>query len=85
MALPLLGRLPSSLQTRYRQTLNALDGLTVGEQLEVTCQVVVGILAVARLRTEVSHRDSGDFDRLCDAVEEWLGDRVAALRLIPTE
>jgi len=85
MARPLLGRLPSSLQTQYRQALNVLDGLTVGEQLEVTCQVVVGILAVARLRTEVSRANSGDFDRLCDAVEEWLGDRVAALRLTPTE
>ena len=54
MARPLLGRLPSSLQTQYRQALNVLDGLTFGEQLEVTCQVVVGILAVARIRTEVS-------------------------------
>ncbi len=78
--LQLSGHLPSALQARYRQVLSALDGLTVGEQLEVASQVIVGLLASARLRAEPSQDALEDFDLLCRAVEEWLEDRVAALR-----
>jgi len=80
IAIQLSGYLPFALQSRYRQVLGALDDLTVGEQLEIATQVVVGILAVARVRAEGSQSDRGDFDRLCGAVEEWLEVRVAALR-----
>ena len=79
-ALLLSGQLPSLLQSRYRHVLGALDGLTVGEQLEVTTQVIVGLLAAARLRAEPSYDALADFNLLCLAVEEWLAGRVALLR-----
>lgn len=78
--LQLSGHLPCALQSRYRQVLSALDGLTVGEQVEVATQAVMGILGSARLRAEPSHEALEDFDLLCRAVEEWLEGRVAALR-----
>jgi hypothetical protein len=78
--LQLYGHLPCALQLHYRRVLNALDGLTVGEQLEVATQAVVGILGSARLRAEPSHDALKDFDGLCREVEEWLEVRVGALR-----
>jgi hypothetical protein len=78
--LQLSGHLPCALQLRYRNVLSALDGLTVGEQLEVATQAVIGILGSARLRAEPSHDALEDFDLLCREVEEWLEVRVGALR-----
>ncbi len=80
MAFQLSGHLSTGLQSRYRHVLSALDGLTVGEQLEVTTHVIVGVLASTRLRAEPSPDALGDFNLLCLAVEEWLGERIAALR-----
>ncbi len=80
MAIQLSGYLRSELQSRYRHVLSALDGLTVGEQLEVATQAIVGLLASARLRAAPSQDALEDFDLLCLAVQDWLQERVATLR-----
>jgi hypothetical protein len=50
------------------------------EQLEVACQLVVGVLMAARPRFENSQEDRAAYDTLSDAVEDWLCAEIAPLR-----
>ena len=81
MLLRPLGQSPPALQARFRQALAALDGLTADEQLEVACQLVVGVLKAARPRFESSQEDRAAYNTLCDAVEEWFRAEIGPLRL----
>ena len=80
MPLRPLGQSPPALQARFGHALSALDGLTADEQLEVACQLVVGVLKAARSRFESSQEDRAAYDTLCDGVEEWLGAEIGPLR-----
>jgi hypothetical protein len=60
--------------------LEALDGLMADEQVEVACQLVVGVLKAARSRFDGSREDRESYDVLCDAVEDWFQTEIAPLR-----
>jgi uncharacterized membrane protein len=75
-----LGQSAPALQARLHQALTALDGLTADEQLEVACQLVVGVLRAARRRFESSQEDRATYDTLCDTVEEWFRAEIGPLR-----
>jgi hypothetical protein len=62
MPLRPLGESPAALQARFHQALEALDALMADEQLEVACQIVVGILKAARHRFEGSQENRAAFD-----------------------
>ncbi len=80
MLLRPLGESPPALQARFDLALETLDGLQTDEQLEVACQMVVGILKAARPCLEGSPGDQAAYNALCDAVTEWFQDEITPLR-----
>jgi hypothetical protein len=80
MLLHALGESSPTLGARVKQASQVLDGLPASEQVEVACQLVVGLLAAIQLRFEQTPKERQTFDVLCSDVEEWLQREVAALR-----
>lgn len=50
------------------------------EQLEVACQIVVGVLKAARHGFEGYQENRAAYDELCDAVEDWFQAEIIPLR-----
>jgi ribosomal protein S12 methylthiotransferase accessory factor YcaO len=80
MLLRPLGESPPALQARFDQALETLEGLQADEQLEVACQMAVGILKAARPCFEGSPGDQAAYNALCAAVTEWFQDEITPLR-----
>ncbi len=85
MLLRPLGESPPALQAHFDQALETLEGLQADEQLEVACQMVVGILKAARHCFEGSRGDQAAYSALCDAVREWFQDEITPLRFARTQ
>jgi hypothetical protein len=77
--------LPDRLAQRFRESLQALDGLNGYEQLELACRQAVGILQTARGHFDATQERREDFDALCDDVEDWLHVEIARARFARTE
>jgi len=80
MLLRPLGQLPPALQARFHRALKELDGLMADEQLEVACQLVMGVLKAVRSRFENSPANRAAYNTLCDAVGDWLQAEIGRLR-----
>ena len=50
------------------------------EQLEVACQIVVGILKASRPHFGEAQGGRVAYGAVCDTVEEWFQDEIAPLR-----
>jgi hypothetical protein len=82
MLLHPFGELSPALQIRFERVLEALDGLTAEEDLEVACQLVVALLKISRPRFAGSPDHRVAFDGLCDAVVDWFRREVNRLRFV---
>ena len=74
------GESPPVLQARLHQALDTLASLRVDEQLEVACQLVVGILKASQPHFGEAQGGRAAYDALCNAVEEWFQDEIDPLR-----
>ncbi len=80
MLLQPFGELSDTLQVRFEKVLEALDGLTAEEDLEVASQLVIALLKVSRPRFAGSPEYRDTYDGLCDAVLDWFRREVNRLR-----
>ncbi len=80
---PLREALPPEVAEPGFANLEALDGWSAKDQLEVACRNVLAVLLAARSRFEQCPEDRPRFDLVCDALEQWLGQEIALLRFTP--
>ncbi len=77
---PLREALPPEVAERGFASLEALEGLSAKDQLEVACRNVLAVILAARSRFEQRPEDRPCFDLACDSVEQWLGQEIALIR-----
>jgi hypothetical protein len=75
-------RAPPALQVWFHQTLATPLWPNTDEQLEVACQLGIGILKAVRSRFATSRENRAAYDTLCDDVEEWLRTEITPLRCL---
>ncbi len=80
MQLHPFGELSAALQARFERVLEALDGLTADQDLEVASQLVVALLKISRPRFADSPEGRVTYDGLCDAVLDWFRREINRLR-----
>ncbi len=68
------------LHTPSHASLDALQGLTACEMLEVTCRSLVGILRASSRQLAEAPQGQASFNDICDGLEQWLTMEIEALR-----
>ncbi len=68
------------LHTPSHASLDALQGLTAYEMLEITCRNLVGILRASSRELKEAPQGHAKFNDICDGVEQWLTTEIDALR-----
>jgi len=80
MLTPIGKPLPQELQDRGHQTLDALQGLRLEQQLNLACRTLLAVLLLRRPPPSAPKGKRDAFKTLCNEVQVWLKDEIAELR-----
>lgn len=72
--------LPVDLQKRGYRMLEMMHGLTLPQQLDLACRVLLGALIAFRPEPSAMKAQHDAFETICDGLEVWLKDEIAEIR-----
>jgi len=77
---PIKQPLPVHLQERGYHILETLQGLPLGDQLNLACRTVLAAFLTFRPDAPVTAEQRAAFKTICDSVQMWLKDELVELR-----
>ena len=80
MLSPIGQRLRQDLQDRGYHILETLEGLEMGQQLNLACRNLLAMLLLRRPDPSAPEAQRDGFKTLCTEVQVWLRDEIAELR-----
>ena len=83
MLTPIGTLLPHDLQDRGRHILDTLQGLSLEQQLDLACRALLAVLLTFRPDSSAPKAKRDAFKTICDGVQVWLKDEIAAMRRAP--
>ena len=84
MLTPIGAPLPHDLQDRGRRILDTLQGLPLEQQLDLACRTLLAVLLTFRPDSSAPKAKRDAFKTICDGVQVWLKDEIAAMRRTQT-
>ena len=80
MLTPIRNPLPVDLQDRGRHILDILQGLPLEQQLDLACRTILAVLLTFQPDRSAAKAKRDAFKTICDGVQVWLKEEIAAMR-----
>lgn len=83
MLTPVGQPLPQDLQDRGYHLLETLEGLGMGQQLNLACRTLLAMLLLRRPSASAPKEKRDAFKTVCTEVQVWLREEIAEIQRVP--